>query len=53
MAEANLKIDFTKTIGSINPLHGINNAPVLGGEACANSALFHYMKEAGDRKSVV
>ena len=47
MAETNLKIDFTKTVGNINPLHGINNAPVLGGEACVNSALFHYMKEAG------
>ena len=47
MAEVKINVDFTKKQGKINPIHGVNNAPILGGEPCVNSALFHYMKEAG------
>lgn len=42
MADVKINVDFTKTKGKINPLHGVNNAPVLG----IDSSLFHYMKEA-------
>ena len=41
-----INVDFNKKVGKINPIHGVNNAPILGGEPCVNSALFHYMKEA-------
>ena len=42
-----INVDFNSTVGPVNPIHGINNAPIIGGEPCVNSALFHYMKEAG------
>jgi len=46
MTATNISVDFSNRKGKINPIHGINNAPILGGEPCVNSALFHYMKEA-------
>lgn len=38
-----IRIDFDKTVGKIKPLHGIDNAPVMG----IDTSLFHFMKEAG------
>lgn len=46
MNNVKINIDFTETLGKIKPIHGINNAPIIGGEPCVNSCLFHYMKEA-------
>ena len=47
MKNTNITVDFDKVINTIKPIHGINNAPIIGGEACVNSSRFHYMKEAG------
>ena len=38
-----LHVNFTEKIGSIKPLHGIGNAPLLG----TSDSLFHYLGEAG------
>jgi xylan 1,4-beta-xylosidase len=38
-----LEIDFTKKVGTIKPIHGICNAPILG----TDNKLFHYLGEAG------
>ena len=38
-----IDVDFDRITGAIRPLHGINNAPILG----ANDKLFHYLGEAG------
>ena len=40
---ARINVDFNKVTGNVRPLHGINNAPILG----ANDKLFHYLGEAG------
>lgn len=36
-------VNFTQKIGSIKPLHGIGNAPLIG----TSDSLFHYLGEAG------
>ena len=38
-----VKINFSRTIGKIKPMHAINNAPILG----ARDVMFHYLTEAG------
>ena len=38
-----MKINFSRTIGKIKPMHAINNAPILG----ASDTMFHYLTEAG------
>lgn len=38
-----IMIDANKISGPVRPLHGINNAPIIG----ANDMLFHYIGEAG------
>ena len=43
MKNVKINIDFTKSKNKINPIHGVNNAPICG----MDSSLFHYMKEAG------
>ena len=40
---ANIKIDFTKTVGEIKPLHGVGQPPMAG----RNFSRFHYLTEAG------
>ena len=39
----NFSVDFSKTSGKINPMHGIGQPPLRG----INTAHFHYLKEAG------
>jgi len=47
MDTAVIRADFTRATGRpVKPVHSVNNAPILGGEPCVNSRLFHYMKEA-------
>ncbi len=38
-----IKVNFDKTEGKIKPLHGIDNAPVIG----IDTQLFHFLGEAG------
>lgn len=38
-----IKVNFDKTEGKIKPLHGIDNAPVIG----IDTELFHFLGEAG------
>jgi len=38
-----IQIDFDKTVGTVKPMHGINNAPIVG----TKTGMFHYLKEAG------
>jgi len=38
-----IDVNFNKSAGAVRPLHGINNAPILG----ADDRLFHYLGEAG------
>ena len=40
---ARISVDMNTVVGPVRPLHGINNAPLLG----ANDKLFHYLGEAG------
>ena len=40
---ARINLDFNKITGIVRPLHGINNAPLLG----TNDSLFHYLGDAG------
>ena len=35
--------DFSKTTGTIKPMHGVGQPPFLG----SDFSLFHYLKEAG------
>ena len=44
LSGARQKIDFDKTRGVINAVNGIGQPPVTG---FANTAYFHYLKEAG------
>ena len=39
---ANVKIDFTKNVGEIKPLHGVGQPPMAG----RNFSRFHYLTEA-------
>ncbi len=39
-----IKIDFSKTIGAIKPLHAVGQPPFTGG---TNYKMFHYLTEAG------
>ena len=39
----NITVDFNKNLGTIKPLHGIGNAPLIG----TNNKLFPYLKQAG------
>lgn len=39
----NIHVDFTQRLGTIKPLHGIGNAPIMG----TSNSLFHYLGEAG------
>ena len=38
-----VKIDFTKTIGEIKPMHAVNRPPILG----TDFSMFKYLKQAG------
>lgn len=38
-----IKIDFSRTVGKIKPMHAINNVPLLW----ANDSMFHFIGEAG------
>ena len=40
---ARITVDMNNVVGQVRPLHGINNAPIIG----ANDKLFHYLGEAG------
>ncbi len=40
---ARITVDMNNVVGNVRPLHGINNAPILG----ADDKLFHYLGEAG------
>lgn len=42
--EANVRVDFSTTIGAIRPLHGVNNGPITRGE---NADLSGYHATAG------
>lgn len=39
----NIFVNFDRIVGKIKPFHGINNAPIIGG----NTALYHYLGDAG------
>lgn len=39
-----IRIDFSKTIGTIKPLHGVGQPPFSGGR---NYSMLHYLTEAG------
>ena len=38
-----IKVDFSKTIGTIKPIHGVGQPPFSG----TDFSMFHYLKEAG------
>lgn len=40
---ATIKVDFSKTVGKMKPLHGVGQPPILG----LDFSMFHYLKEAG------
>lgn len=46
MSAANLKVDFSNTVGKIKPIHGWNCAPYIGGEPGVDTLLFKCMEEA-------
>ncbi len=39
---ATIKVDFSKTVGKIKPVHSVGQPPLIG----ASCKLFHYLKEA-------
>jgi len=48
MKEVKITADFSCGNGrKIRCMHGVGQAPILGGEASVNTLLFHYLEEAG------
>ena len=44
-AEKGMKVDFSREIGSVKPVNGVGQPPVLGGPT--RVSMMHYLAEAG------
>ena len=48
MQTVKITADFNNKTGrNIRPMHGVGQAPIMGGEASVGTKMFHYLEEAG------